>query len=225
MKNFKYALASVILMFCACTTDDALYHDLNTQDIHHRTSVIPWNNTNPYDGVGERYREALDRYIDMNNIELSGKHTVRLADLGNKPYTITDDPLLALKEIITNSHLTLAAKTSLVDFIETILTLPHDPYEVLYTTITRYESLMTDHPRFSAEDKRVILTFTSLVRHSFYSYSTVDTNTEEEEPDDDWDNMVANMIDFILVALDENPEETISTANHFVQKNQFASKP
>ncbi|WP_268224962.1 hypothetical protein [Sinomicrobium oceani] len=224
MKNFKYAFASVILMLCACTTDDALYHDLNTQEIHHSTSVIPWNNTNPYDSVGGKYREALDRYIGINNIELSGKHAVRIADVGNKPYTITDDPLLDLKEIITNSHLTLAAKTSLVDFIETFLTLPHDPYEVLYTAITRYEFLVINHPRFSAEDKRIILTFTSLVRHGFYSYSTVSTNTEEEEPDDDWDNMVANMIDFILVALDENPEGTMSLADH-LHKGLSTEKP
>lgn len=213
MKNFKCVFVSVILVLCACNTDDALYPDLNAEEPSSPAlqpfSTIPENNANPYDGVGEKYTRTLNQHLSLDDTGFIRGRSSKLIDQNGNYNIVADDPWQTLVEIITSSHLTSMAQTSLLDFIETILVLSHDPYEVLYTQSIRYESQIMHYPRFSGEDKRVILTFTSLVRHTFYSSSMINTATEEseEEPDDDWDNMVVDMIEFTLVALEETPEE------------------
>ena len=225
MKNVTCFIASAVLMLFSCSTDDTFYH--NEEDVSKSLSrqlpPPPYNDSNPYDLIGKIYREALDSYLKtgghadpnqlggemaspfLDHARLPGKRPATPAHQMNKLDVATDDPWHTLEEIIVNSHLTPGAQASLLNFIETVLALQYDGYEILYTYITEYDSLIMDHSDLTKEDKRVILTFSSLVRHN--AHFTIRT-TEEEDPDDDWDNMVANMIDFILMAIEDTLEGT-----------------
>ena len=214
-------------MLFSCSTDETLYHNEGDlpKPLSKQLSPLPDNDSNPYDLIGGTYREAVDRYLKtgghstpdqlgskmaslfLGHARLPRKRPATTAHHINKMDIAADDPWHTLEEILVNSHLTPGAQASLLDFIETVLILQYDGLEVLYTYITGYESMIMDHPGLTGEDQRVILTFSSLVRHtSQFNMRT----TGEEDPDDDWDNMVANMIDFILMAMDGTPEGTAS---------------
>ncbi|SFB79838.1 hypothetical protein SAMN04487891_102394 [Flagellimonas taeanensis] len=223
MKNVAYFIAGAALMLFSCSTDETLYH--NGRDVPNSLSgqlpPLPENDSNTYDLIGEIYREALDRYLKTGGIPNLNQLRVEMASLflgharlpGKRPATpahqinkmdiAANDPWHTLEEIIVNSHLTSGAQASLLDFIGTVLVPQYDGHDILYSYITGYESLVMEDADLTEEDKRVILTFSSLVRHN-----SLFTITKEGDPDDDWDNMVANMIDFIIIAMEDTLEGT-----------------
>lgn len=219
MKIFKCSMACALMILFSCSTEETFYLDqVDTTDPFSKELLpLPNNNNNPYDWVGELYRQTFEQYMMTGNYSsreqleravseyflennaLTGKEPVPALHQSNKM-----DGEQTLEGIISGSGLSPAAQANLLDFIETVLVVQDDGYGVLYGYFTGYESLVTGNLSFTERDKQVILTFTSLVRYGSYPYSTVNTATEDE-PDDDWNNTVGNMIGYIEIALAENP--------------------
>lgn len=224
MKNFKCLIVCAFMMLFSCSTEETFYHDqVDAANSFSKESLpLPVNNSNPYDWVGERYRETFEQYVKVGDYaskeqleatvnkdflednNLLGKQTAPSAYQSYKEDSNTNDPWQTLQNIIANSGLTPAAQASLLDFIDAILVIQGDGYGVLYDYIIGYESLVVEDISFTERDKQVILNFTSLVRHGSYSYSTL-TVTTETEPDDDWNNAIGNLIGYMEIALAENP--------------------
>lgn len=221
MKNLKYVIVCAVMLLFSCSTEETFYQEGidTTNPFLEGSSSLPGNDKNPYDRVGKHYREALEQYLktgnhayreqlekEINENFMGNNNLVerRAVYHGNKMSLVTDDPQQILQDIIANSGLTLIAQTSLLDFIDIILTIQDDGYGVLYNYIIGYESIVIDHTSLTERDKQVILTFSSLVRQAFYSYS-MENMTTGDEPDDDWNNTIGNIIGYLEIALAENP--------------------
>lgn len=218
MKIFKCSMACALMILFSCSTEETFYHgQVDATDPFSKESLpLPNNSNNPYDWVGELYRQMFEQYMksgDYSSLEqltvavngyflenntLSGKGPFPALQQGNKV-----DGGQTLEGIISGSGLSPAAQANLLDFTETVMAVQDDGYGALYGYIIGYESLVTGNLSFTERDKQVILTFTSLVRYGSYPYSTVSTATEDE-PDDDWNNTVGNMIGYIEIALAVN---------------------
>lgn len=172
---------------------------------------------NPYDELGKMHNRILDAYWathpnpNHNTIEevYEAVQNLMNADMAEGTATelepsfinhITDiinDPENSLNTIISNSHLTNSAKTSLHNFIDSLLLVQGSSYENIEQLIGSYEaSIMTDSSLLNNEDKRVILTTTAIAQHSFY-YS-------KRRKDKDWETSVGNITAMTSGALDSS---------------------
>ncbi len=62
------------------------------------------------------------------------------------------------------------------------------------------------HPSLTEVDKRIILTFTALVRHASYPDMDEEPVVMLTEQDDDWDYSMGNIVSFMIIALEDGVE-------------------
>lgn len=170
---------------------------------------------NPYDELGKAHNRILDAYWathpNHNTIEevYEAVQNLMNADMAEGTATepepsfinsITDiinDPENSLNTIISNSHLTNPAKTSLHGFIGSLVLIQDDSYEDIEQLIVSYEAfIMANSPLLNNEDKRIILITTAIARYSFY-YS-------KRRKDKDWETSVGNIAAMTSGALDNS---------------------
>jgi hypothetical protein len=172
------------------------------QSLNSLNPVSPENPANPanmYDLAGKLHNDILDIYLagnyHYNTLEeinqkieaiAAENNDFMLSNLGtNLPINldlvqaIIDNPQAKLDEAIVNSIMTGAAKSSLSGFMDDVLLWESNPYEEIYQSIVAYESSVIANAEFNDEDKRIILTTSSIVRYSIY-YDLIDK-------DKDWD--------------------------------------
>ena len=225
MKKFTCLIAGVVMMLFSCSTDETLYHDtvgtsnVLSQELH----FSPNNDKNPYDQVGELYRRTLKQYVktgkapsqhqletEINSLlpngRLPGKRPVPTTTQSHKTEAVSDHSWQTLETMISGSGLSPAAQASLLDFIETLLVIQYDGAQALHNYITGYESLVMGHPSLTEVDKRIILTFTALVRHASYPDMDEEPVVMLTEQDDDWDYSMGNIVSFMIIALEDGVE-------------------
>jgi hypothetical protein len=169
------------------------------QSLNSLSPVSPENPANMYDLAGKLHNDILDIYLagnyHYNTLEEINQKIETIAaenndfmrsNLGtNLPINldlvqaIIDNPQAKLDEAIVNSIMTSAAKSSLSGFMNDVLLWENNPYEEIYQSIVAYESSVIANVEFNGEDKRIILTTSSIVRYSIY-YNLIDK-------DKDWD--------------------------------------
>ena len=179
-------------------------------------NLIPENPANVYDYAGKLHNELLDVYLAGNyqystilqiseqvqaiaaeneDVALLNSATSILANL-EEIQEIIDNPEGKLDNLLANSSMTDAAKISLYSFMNATLLWENEDYEIIYQSIISYESAVMDSTEFNDEDKRVILTTSSIARYSIYY--------EKKRKDEDWDSNVGNRVGAVSGALDNS---------------------
>lgn len=225
MKNISFSLVILPLLIVSCTTDtidnsDSAYNKVSSKKSQNSARLVqnqtPENPANIYDFAGKLHNDILDVYLAGNyqhttiaqisqQIEIiaAANNDLMLLDTGtNLPIDlniiqeIINNPQAKLDQAIVNSVMTSAAKNSLSNFMNNVLLLENHSYEEIYESITSYEATVITNPIFNDEDKRIILTTSSIVRYSIY-YDKV-------AKDKDWDISIGHRVGGLSGAMDNS---------------------
>ena len=199
---------SFLVFLTSCSADDLTKHYNESGTVLNKGLTKPENNANEYDSIGILQNDILEAYLsgnhnhqsieeiaeevqsliyDYSNIELM---SLNIDEITN----IIDSPENTLNAVILGSHLSNKAKTSLTDFISSLLYLLRDEYENKYEFIVLYESSILEDSLLNNEDKRVILTTTTILRHSLYY--------DDNRKDKDWETSVGHITATVSGALE-----------------------
>jgi hypothetical protein len=228
MKNFLLALVILNVLMVSCTADpietaenidDTISGEKSKEKTGRLVQNQPVENSaNSYDFAGKIHNEILDVYLAGNyqhytiagvsqQIELIAAQNSTLTSLNagvNQPINailiqeIINNPQTKLDQIIANSAMTVAAKNSLSGFMNDMLLWQNLSYEEIYGSIIAYESTVIGNVAFTIEDKRIILTTTSIIRYSTYY--------DLERKDKDWDHSTGHRVAAISGAIDNSAE-------------------
>lgn len=205
MKN--YLLCSVLLcLLFSCSTDS----DLSGSEIENATDeksvdalFLPENKANPFDYRGKQYYDSLTNYWQQNDFPNSIKDATdqiryilsqfEKDQSANKSVIIFNDSIVEsimldpdnnMIEIVQSSLLGSTAQTSIINFLQTLITERQQAFAVTYDYIVSYEDTIVASNTLNADEKETILTITSISRYSLYS--------EAERKDRDWDTSAGN---------------------------------
>ncbi|MFV5692900.1 hypothetical protein ACM55K_12810 [Flavobacterium sp. LT1R49] len=180
-------------------------------------NLTPENPANVYDLAGKLHNDLLETYLAGNyqystiaqiseQVEAIAAANSDVAHLNlerNLPANVEEiqeiinNPEAKLDEAIANSSMTTAAKSCLSGFMNAALLWENEAYGVIYQSIISYESSVMTNSNFSDEDKRIILTTSSIVRYSLY-YDT------KPPYDEDWESNVGNRVGGVSGAIDNS---------------------
>lgn len=165
-------------------------------------SMLPANPLNPYDLFGLLHNEVLDAYLYENHEhesleEIAGEIKALLSS-SYSGYTIMQtynldvselenilqNPSNSLDAIVNNSGLPPLAKVDLTIFLSALIAIENDDFSGAKSLITAYESTVLLNPLYAENDKRILLTVSSIIRYSFYYRIGRDEG--------DWDSSVSH---------------------------------
>lgn len=225
MKNISFPLVILSLLIVSCSTDTIDTVESINNKVSNRKSektarlaqdLTPENPANIYDYAGKLHNDILDVYLAGNyqyttiaqisqQIEIiaAANNDLMLLNSGtNLPIDldlvqeIVNNPQVKLDQAIVNSSMTSAAKDSLSSFMSNVILWENQSYQEIYESIISYESAVIANPVFNNEDKRIILTTSSIVRYSIY-YNIVDK-------DKDWDISIGHRVGGLSGAIDNS---------------------
>jgi hypothetical protein len=226
MKNISFPLVILSSLIVSCTADpivtaENIDNTISVEKSKQKTArllqdLTPENPANIYDFAGKLHNDILDVYLagnyqyttiaqisekieaiaaSNNDLMLLDTATILPPNL-NVIQEIINNPQAKLDQAIVNSPMTFAAKNSLSDFINNLPVWENQPYEEIYDSIILYESDVISNPTFNNEDKRIILTASSIIRYSIY-YDIV-------EKDKDWDGSTGHRVGGVSGAIDNS---------------------
>ncbi|MFH6936364.1 hypothetical protein [Flavobacterium sp. FlaQc-30] len=225
MKITSLKLTFLSLLLFSCTTetfdnigsvDNKITGEKSQNSARLVQNLTPENPANIYDLAGKLHNDILDVYLagnyhyttiaeiskkienisaSNNDLMLLGKGTILPTNL-NLVQEIINNPQAKLDQAIVNSVMTSAAKNSLSSFMNNVLLWDNHSYEEIYHSIISYEASVITNSIFNEEDKRIILTTSSIIRYSIY-YDIV-------EKDKDWDTSVGHRVGGLSGAIDNS---------------------
>ena len=197
-------LLMTALMFISCSSDsdsEAAVQRSASGEGSIAGIDYPANSANSFDFKGKKIYEALAAYSQKKQhpnsvselaqqigfisekLDLKAAPTARIIPFTDEMVqSILEDPDQSMILIIQNSALQSGAKTSLIDFLQQLISERRQEFSFSYNYITGYESDVINNPTFTAEEKETMLTAASIARYSLYS--------EKERKDKDWDILV-----------------------------------
>ncbi|MGQ2981843.1 hypothetical protein [Flavobacterium sp.] len=202
MKSLKVWLVTLPLFTIACTND---FNDIEEVDMPLATSakkslITPANTLNPYDYTGRIHNDILETLDDLNidstSVEdlgfvidsIAAAHPEApgsidsLTGLTSEIAWIANDNT-AIDDILSDSSLSSTAQLSLSGFITSLLLVNDEPYEDIYDLIVLYESSVMANIAFTSEEKRTMLTTTSIARYTLH---------RKKRKDKDWETSVGS---------------------------------
>ncbi|WP_369764977.1 hypothetical protein [Flavobacterium sp. WC2429] len=226
MKNISLGLVILPLLIISCTTNaidtvDTIDSKTSGKKSEKGADLIqtlsPENPENVYDYAGKLHNELLETYLSKNyqystlaqiseqveaivamnsDVALLNLETSAAVNL-EEIQAIVNNPDTKLSETIANSLMTNAAKISLGNFMNAALLWENEEFEAIYPSIISYESAVMNNTEFSDEDKRIILTTSSIARYSLYY--------DKKPPyDEDWETSVGNRVGGVSGAIDNS---------------------
>lgn len=219
MKNFLLPTVIFASLLISCTdelientkTDSSKIEGRSKNTAKTAETTNPANPANSYDIAGKIHNDLLDAYpaasfgtgtisqvshkidsISALNNDLLGLET-NLPVSFSEIQQIIDSPQLKLEQAIANSGMTTAAQASLSGFMASLLLWDADEYGEIHQSIVSFEASVISEPQFTAEDKRIILTTSSIARYSLY-YA-------KERKDKDWETSVGNRVGAVQGAI------------------------
>jgi hypothetical protein len=212
----KLSSCILILIFaisCSPDNDDAnsLSHEtvLPLQRVYVDSPANPDNN---YDRAGQLHNEILEAYTGngaglpstvsgiITKVETTANANTGFLSIKGQAYQqasstrvqyLLANQSTAVSGAINSSGLSSAGKASLSTFTSGFFSIYNQlaTYESLYNYITVYESAVIADQNLTTTDKRIILTSTSVTRHSsYYSRKRPKKNTDPE-----WDLLIGNI--------------------------------
>lgn len=224
MKNISLRLIILPLLIISCNTDtidniesiDSEISNKNTEKTARlMQNMTPENPANIYDFAGKLHNDILDAYLSgnyqYNTIGQISQQIETIAAQNNDLMLLTsgtnlspnliliqeiiNNPQSKLDQTILNSTMTIAAKDNLSNFMNDILLWENDSYEEIYQYIISFESAVISNQAFNSEDKRIILTTSSIARYSTYY--------DMERKDKDWDTSTGHRVAGLSGAIDD----------------------
>lgn len=199
-KNLMRSLLFSFTMFLfSCQQDEPKVHHFK------KTIVQPINKNNPCDSLGMLHNTLIDNYwLSSSNhstpLEIGNIVNTLIADLNTLPQTtipldssfseliqfIIGYPEQNLDSITLNTSLSVIARQELNNFIELISLSNLNDYSTTCNLILSYEDEIAGTNSLDAEDKRIILTVTSIFKYSL-AY-------DEGRKDKDWEVSVGCIV-------------------------------
>lgn len=209
----------------SCDSDaTAAQAEENTIFSSRKSNLLPGNNDNPYDDAGWLHTELYEAYYETGNTGGTVSEVVtevqKLADsnssfnaIKNPDYNpvsaievqhLLDHPTTCVADAIAASSMTVPAQLSLQNFVNSYLLFyaNQDSADVLYEYVIEYESLVLKALLLTETDKRILLTTTSIARHSTYQAR----KKPKKNTDPDWTIFVGNITAAIEGAEDGSAE-------------------
>jgi hypothetical protein len=245
MKNLHTCLINLGLFivslfgFVSCNSDKEFYEQEARSVVTNTiANVSPKNESNPYDEIGCLHTELFDTYYSseclggalsqiINTVEgIAAANNDFLAIKSSTYYPVSeveiryllDNKNTCLVNAISSSSLTVAAKSSLTNFvtafIETFDT--ESDCEVLYQIVVDYESEVLSNSLFTSTDKRIILTTTSVTRHTAYRTR----KKPKKNTDPDWTVLIGNIVATIEGAEQGNDEAVMKALVTGIAQNE-----
>lgn len=174
--------------------------------------VIPSNSANPYDIAGQLHNELYEAYYADDSLSTSvtgiSSRVVMIAQendsfvsLAGPNYSFLSNNRInyilanidsCTSEVMDTSLTTAEAKTSLSAFISSLLVLceSEEDYGIIYQFMIAYENDILTNSTLTNSDKMIILTTTSIARHSVYERK----KKPKANTDPEWDLMVGNIV-------------------------------
>lgn len=217
-KNISFTIVTlsiVISLFglLSCNSDNDMTNTRQTSQMAFRiTDSMPGNNQNPYDEVGWLHNELLGIYYtgdtlansvaditakietiaesneDFKTLQGTSYHSISM----ERVRYILDHQNTCVSDIISGSSMTSPAKTSLISFVNSVISLSETETDTatFYDYIVNYESDILNNTLLSQTDKRILLITSSIARHTTYLYA----KRPKKNTDPDWHVLVGNII-------------------------------
>lgn len=188
------------------------------------SNPLPGNNNNPYDEAGWLHTELFEAYYETGDsggtvsevvtaVEKLANSSNSFNAVKNPDYNpvsaievqhLLDHPTTCVADAIVTSSMTVPAQLSLQNFVNSYLLLSthEDNADVLYEYVIEYESIVLKALLLTETDKRILLTATSIVRHSTYKAR----KKPKKNTDPDWTIFVGNITAAIEGAEDGSAE-------------------
>jgi hypothetical protein len=205
MKNFLLCIVTSIFII-SCSSDSDIESpenvSLKTEATVDKTHIAE-NAVNPFDSNGKKIYEALALYYQNNKSPNSvSELTKQIVFIHEECYrkeenakrliifndeiveSIMTDPDNCMIAIVENSLLGNYAKTSLINFLQNLITKRQQEFNISYDFITAYESAVTDDEVLTSEETETMLTVASISRYSLYSAT--------ERRDRDWEILIGS---------------------------------
>lgn len=177
------------------------------------TGLYPENPANSYDAAGQLYYDISESFYSLMPVTFSTTETIQQVEaiananfefqsLKPSSYTsptaarldyILNNPQLSKNEILQNSGMSAIAKESLGGFLDPVMLyhVQHFEYDSIYHFITDYEMGIIGNNTYSAQDKKIILTTTSIARYALYFAKKHRRKPRDRDWDISWGNIVA----------------------------------
>lgn len=208
-KNFLFQKAIMILVSCflcaSCEQDDSIIADFSKEALSYpqyphvnNRGDLPYNTNNPYDSVGILHTYVLDAFLTTYNafttikdVQMNIHGIMHEFDL-TEPLSFSEQEYLEIintpetvwNNLLTTSVFSEVAKDNLKAFREIMMGWENKTWSLVYTDLLFYENDVLQNSSLSQDEKRMILTLTSIVRHSIHY--------KKGRDDKDWDISVGN---------------------------------
>ena len=213
MKTF-YSCLFILTFFISCDGDSEITSPINAnRAIFNRNATeLPGNIENPYDEAGWVHNELFESYYASGNkpttivgivenvealadanpnfraIKTTTYHPVSVARI----QYILDHKNTCVTDVVSNSSLTAVAKSSLTAFINSLMVTfqTESNCDALYNYVATYEKSIVNNPAFTLRDKQIILTTTSVARHTVY----LARKKPKKNTDPDWTVLIGHVV-------------------------------
>ncbi|MEL1254068.1 hypothetical protein AAEO57_09800 [Flavobacterium sp. DGU38] len=223
MKNLLSLLVIIASLQVSCTDENIknteILDSANNEKKFAKSSAVfqeisPENPANIYDIAGKIHNDILDVYLTGNypcNTIAQISHKVDSISVWNSDFVnletsipinfqeiqkIINDPQLEIEQAIINSQMTNSGQICLSNFMSSILLWESNEYSLIHQCIISFETTVINNNQFSQEDKRIILTTSSIARHSLYY--------QKERKDKDWETSIGNRAGAVQGAIDNS---------------------
>lgn len=190
MKNI-YSCLIILTFFASCSQDEKVPQEFNPA-VNNRVGgdILPMYSANPYDNAGRIYDEIFDTYYNgtsrstnvqsvIADVESIANANTSFDSINELSYEslnidridyITSRNITDIAGIIGACNLSATAKTSFSNFLLSYVALYVSEIDAvtIYDAVVKYENTVIASNLFTENDKRVILTTTSIVRYTSY---------------------------------------------------------
>ena len=217
MKTFTL-WANILILFTACSGDNETSILNCSKDkaasnlMLRKTGLYPENAENTFDAAGQLQNDIIEIYLAqgnppgttataISNVESIANANAEFQALRPDNYT---SPLASRIDyimnkqaeglsIIDNSSMSLNAKLSLTGFISTVMSYRdlQKEYDFIYKFIIDYETGIVADNALTSNDKKIILTTTSITRYGFYFASKHRRKPRDRDWDISWGHIIA----------------------------------
>lgn len=206
-----FVMMSTGLVSCSSDNDTTNSENTNSNSAKLITT-LPGNDANPYDEVGWLYNELFDTYYTNANLGGSVTQIITkvqtIADasanfnsIKGSPYHnvsntrvlyLLEHPTTCVNDVISASSMSTTGKSSLTNFINSFIIFleNENDCDVIYDKVVSYENGVLLNAALTETDKRIILTTTSITRHSAFRAR----KKPKKNTDPDWDIFIGNII-------------------------------
>jgi hypothetical protein len=208
----------ILILFSSCSTNEQTSNlhnqsNLTVASLHRKTGLYPENSNNPYDAAGQLYYDFSEIYLMQGKFSTTTAGTIsqieEIASLNEEfltlrpatylsptpariDYILNNQEITAMS-IIANSSMTASGKSSLTGFLISLMGYRdmQKEYDFIYSFVLEYETAVIADNSLTVNDKKIILTTTSISRYGFYFASRHRRKPRDRDWEISWGHIIA----------------------------------